>query len=1636
MSILEENAVKQTQKDVIGPSKEFLLNIFNPFRHWTEPVVEKIWDAILAPPPRCPIVLDLDGDGIETTNLINGTYFDHDKNGFLERSGWVIPDDGLLVWDKNNDGIINDGSELINTTMPDGSSADNGFEVLRSFDINNDGKIDSNDTMWNQLKVWQDLNGDGYADTDELFTLDELAIQSINTSYTISYFIDANGNEHRQVGSFTWNNGSISTATDVWFNVDTVDTIPNVWLSEPDDIKALPNLIGFGNLAPLSQAMVIDTTGNLKMLVEQFVAETDDKMILESGGATATQLAEANSRKIIFEQILLTWTLVGGIEHSIGGGFFDPLKLAFIEKITGSNAVLAVESNPNAVPYLNEVYNDLFNMFYSEMMIQTHLKSVYDMILCSWDENTQSAKGDLGSLTTYFQQLISEDPIKGKLVFAEFVQFLGWFKNIFDWNYESFCNNILSWADDETSFILFSFGKDIIAGISYSETLRGTSFNDAIYGGAGNDSLLGIIGDDVLYGGTGNDTLDGGTGSDTYVFRVGSGQDIISQFDPSADRIDTVQFADITSTSLTAVQRSGNDLILEYGTSDSITIKDHFYSCVYGIDQFKFSDGVTLTTAQLLGINPVTMNQTDGDDNIVLIDATSYIIFAAGGNDTVDGSHGNGSSGNNRIYGEAGNDSLIGGTGNDSLYGGTDSDYLDGGVSNDLLDGGTGDDSLVGGDGNDLLDGGTGNDNLVGGAGDDFLDGGTGNDTLNGGLGNDAYLFRFGSGHDVISQFDPSADRIDTVQFADITSTSLTAVQRSGNDLILEYGTSNSVTIKDSFYSSVYGVDQFKFSDSITYTQAELLAAYPVTMNLTDGDDNVALIDATSYIIYARAGNDSLTGGTGSDSLYGGADNDYLSGAVGNDLLDGGDGNDTLYGGAGNDALYGGAGNDVLTFDVNGSAGNGDIRGYGDDTLDGGAGNDTLNGGFDSDTYIFRVGSGQDVISQNDYSSPRIDTVQFIDVTSTGLTAVKRSGYDLILEYGTSDSITIQDYFYASAYAVDQFKFSDGVTFTSAELFAAYPDNHAPSVVNPITNQSTLEDAAFSFTVPATTFNDIDEGDVLTYSASGMPGWMSFDTNTRIFSGTPLNGDVDTVTVTVTATDTSNASVSSTFDVTVNNVNDAPVVANPIANQSTLEDATFSFTVPVNTFADVDLGDTLTYSATLANGSALPSWLSFNATTRTFSGTPTNDNVGTLQLKVTATDTAGASVSDEFNVTVNNVNDAPVVVSPITNQVSMEDVAFSFTVPVNTFADIDVGDTLTYSATQANGSALPSWLTFNAATRTFSGTPVGIGPISIKVTATDSSSTSVSSTFSLDVQTNVITGTANNDNLVGTIHNNMMYGLAGNDTLTGGAGNDTLDGGAGADSLVGGTGDDVYIVDNTSDKAVESTTTNEGFDTVQSSVTYTLGTYVEKLTLTGTSAINGTGNTLDNYLTGNSAINTLTGNAGNDTLDGGAGADSLVGGAGNDIYIVDNTGDKVTESLSAGTDTVLSSVTLTLASNVEYLTLTGTSAINGTGNTLANRITGNSANNTLSGGTGADTMIGGAGDDTYIVDNTGDIITENVGEGTDTVQSSVTYTLATNLEKLTLTGTSAINGTGNTLDNYLTGKVLLIHLPAEMAMIH
>jgi hypothetical protein len=269
---------------------------------------------------------------------------------------------------------------------------------------------------------------------------------------------------------------------------------------------------------------------------------------------------------------------------------------------------------------------------------------------------------------------------------------------------------------------------------------------------------------------------------------------------------------------------------------------------------------------------------------------------------------------------------------------------------------------------------------------------------------------------------------------------------------------------------------------------------------------------------------------------------------------------------------------------------------------------------------------------------------------------------------------------------------------------------NTPPTAGTIPGQSAGRNQAFNFNVVGY-FSDVNSNP-LTFTATGLPAGLSIST-AGVISGSSTAA-LGNYTVTVTANDGRGGTVNSAFTLAV--ANSAPV-APTITNQTATAGVAWSFTAPA--FTDPN-GDALTYTA-----SGLPGWMSFNATTRTFSGMP--GVVGSWSITITATDTSGATASRSFTVTTPST---PPVYTPgsLVNQTAQPSQAFSYTIPANTFTDPN-GDALTYSA-DANGAALPAWLSFNATTRTFSGTPTTAGTWTIRVLASDGTN-QVGATFTI-----------------------------------------------------------------------------------------------------------------------------------------------------------------------------------------------------------------------------------------------------------------------------------------------------------------
>ncbi|ACI59294.1 outer membrane adhesin like protein (plasmid) [Rhizobium leguminosarum bv. trifolii WSM2304] len=335
-----------------------------------------------------------------------------------------------------------------------------------------------------------------------------------------------------------------------------------------------------------------------------------------------------------------------------------------------------------------------------------------------------------------------------------------------------------------------------------------------------------------------------------------------------------------------------------------------------------------------------------------------------------------------------------------------------------------------------------------------------------------------------------------------------------------------------------------------------------------------------------------------------------------------------------------------------------------------------------------------------------------------------------------------------------------GATATANLTVTIHGANDAPVLAVQTATQNATVNSAFSFAVPTTTFTDVDSSETLTYSATAadgtaLPSWLSFNASTRTFSGTPTTGG--TYGVKVTATDIGGLAANETFNIAVSvpgnttptavaDVGDATekggvangsggaVASGNVLTNDTDPDAGDTKTVTAVNFGATSgtLGSALngTYGSLVLNASGAYSY-AINESNATVQALRLSTNTLNDVFSYTMRDTAGTTATANLTITIHGANDAPVLAVQTATQNATVGSAFSFAVPTTTFTDVDSGETLTYSATAADGTALPAWLSFNATTRTFSGTPTAAGTYGVKVTATDIGGLSANETFNI-----------------------------------------------------------------------------------------------------------------------------------------------------------------------------------------------------------------------------------------------------------------------------------------------------------------
>jgi trimeric autotransporter adhesin len=1105
---------------------------------------------------------------------------------------------------------------------------------------------------------------------------------------------------------------------------------------------------------------------------------------------------------------------------------------------------------------------------------------------------------------------------------------------------------------------LSNSNNTILANTATTDVFGGINVN----AGGGDDTILIATGNNRINGEAGNDTLSGGAGNDTIL--GGIGNDSIKGGNGNNTIVGGAGNDSLSGdggvNTYYLNKGDGNDVVTDLNMTQSLsTVK---------FTDVKF-DEITATRTDALGQaagNLLNIKINYGLlDNVVidygfnnLIQQLNTPLSAIGRYEFSDG----------MILDQESLARISMGT---RFFGTTSADVLNGTVSGFV---------------NDFITGNDGNDQINTYSGFDYLMGGKGNDTLNGGDGSDTYIFTKGDGLDTIVETFPlpgfSSSDVNIISVNGVLASEVTGL-KVANNLQINYGLTDQIIIQDFFSYTNYQAFRYKVGGN----DFDLLSH--TIINGTNGNDIISgfapysrngITQNPSSIIYGLDGDDDLRGRLADDQLFGGLGNDSLDGGLGNDTLSGGDGDDYISGGDGNNFLDGGAGADVISGGVN------------NDTIKGGSGNDGIYSGYGNDTYIFEIGDGFDSIVKSGAITSN-DTLTFgqgILTSNIKITSAANDGINIEI-IGNGDGVYLSNWQNASNVAkVTSIQFADGTIWNTNDIASRITVAVATNLddtIYGISANDTINGLAGFDTIYGGAGNDLLIGGE---GADFLVGGIGIDS---LFGGFGDDQyDIDP------------------FDVITeynNEGNDTIWLYSILAGTTyTVGDYFENLYIMADGIGYINLnatGNTLDNLVYGDLGSNLFSGLAGNDTLNGGGGTDTligglgSDRYefylgyGILQIDNTATDNA-TTIDTLF---LYDIRAADLALSRIVDDLLISANATDKVTIKNYFAvgDNKIDQIIFYDPTLATETI---W------------------------TQTDIQQHIVSSPTAGD---DFLNGTAGNDVINALAGNDTVYGLAGNDSLIGGIGNDTLDGGAGIDTLVGGVGNDTFVIDVLTDVITENL--NEGTDTVNVAITtaagsYTVGTNLENATLTNTVAYNLTGNTLGNVLTGNAA---------NNVLDGLGGVDTLIGGLGNDTYTIDVLTDVITENLNEGTDLVNVAIataagTYTVAANVENATLTNTVAYNLTGNGLNNTLIGNAVANIIDGGLGIDTMTGGLGNDTYTVDDALDVVTETSTLATeiDLVQASASYVLGANLEKLTLTGTTNINATGNGLANTLTGN--------------
>lgn len=1604
------------------------------------------YNHFLNPSFGLPMVIDLDGEGIETIDINKSQiYFDVDNDGFREQTGWISKNEAILAIDKNENGKIDNQSEMF------GSTTKTGFEELKELDTNGDGIINSQDVDFNKIRVWQDLNENGVTEEGELKTAQEAGIESI---YTNSYKIGAlnNNNIITEKATIQYTDGSTKDLYDVATQYNDMYTVYGGDYVLDADIIDLPWLRGYGNSIDLQLAA--SQNDNLKTLVKQMASMTN-----------------ANDIYNQFDNMMSMW--LG--ENKTG----EEMQKLVLSKLIFWDVNNMSEFQANNI---QNAYNSLKNKLFVEFLAQTSLADKFDI---AYDYRTDSIIYSDNTYENIVRNTVDSDVFMASYVIAKMLaddgsldvtRLANTIKNFgYGAQLINYLNSGLKFKNGDFTYVegsmplyvLGTDGNDTITGGDDADIIYGMDGNDLIYGMAGDDFLHGGRGNDTLYGGDGNDTLiggegddslEGGAGNDTYIYD-GDGKDavldekwaIVRQQVWKQDNIysdwyetwvessktlvdagdDIVVFGKNVSPEDIAITKNGNDLVFALkGSNNTLTIKNWYTSKEQRVEKFQFENGLVLTSEQILNMK----TDSSGNDNINGTQNSDF-IFSSSGNDVINAGKGNDiivnqngdtvyyyntGDGQDIIYDYNGNDRIKLGFNRDRISykrnGGdlilkfkdsTDTitikdwftheanrieaiEFLNGDVRTaaDILakfksqSGTNGNNVLIGTDGNDTVHAYAGDDYISTGAGDDVIYGGLGNDIMVGGTGNDKYYVE--TSDDRVIEYENEGD--DTI----IASSSYELPDNVEN--LYLYADAGAINGRgNDLNNKIVGNDYDNIIDGKGGTN-KLYGG--------KGDD--------TYIINASNANDTIYeySDGGVDTVKSSVTYRITNKYVENLILTG---NDNIDGRGNNQANY-----------IEGNSASNVLRGAGgNDTLYGGGGVDSLYGGADDDTYI--VDNNTTLVKE--LADEGIDTVlasvdytltnHVENLTLTGTENLSGTGntMDNIIIGNSGDNIiegkkgndTLQGGEGSDTYVFNRgdgedtiiesgstYKFTDAISFGTGinvedVKFTKSGNDLIVSIIG-TDNKITIKDSNIN---PDNRIEQFifDNGTVI-------DGKKFYELTTNIEHNKVYSEHFSSET---------NSEVS-TFDRIYNN------------DGSLKEESRYNSDGTLNSKIVYLSGNKINTVAKYENGIEQPTTITtytYNSTTGLLTrslekDTSTQQSISQVDYTYNSAGKLTQALESRWHKKPNGTYGKYTAVQDVYTYNSIGQVAtatYNIGYVDETETYVKYKDEVTY--------------TYNS-----------LNKISTKVTKSGYRVNNVwqlhvseSVAYEYDNETGLMTKESvkigyednnvwktklsqihtynyNSDNILAekitydcTLLSDGSYSEVISqrevNTYDEETGKLILTNTYQGDSLVESVKYEYIYDDNKnllSQKIYNGTITNNEASSYELVKEIAMNTY--------NNVLNGDDNNnvlyggqFEDYLSGGAGSDTLYGGLGNDTLDGGANRDVMIGGKGDDAYYVSNATDVIIENEDEGIDTVISDISYHLGNNVENLTIEGTRAnVKAEGNNIGNIIIGSSVANELVGYGGNDYLYGGDGDDTLYGGADDDTLVG--GKGNDFVSGS------------------------------------------------